>query len=84
MLSSSTVVLPRKLRFTEEFAFKGNEAVAQHSISSTKKNEDVPGKTKQKEHGRRQQWAEGDYFTMDYPRVRRRRPIHNKSLPVGP
>ncbi|KAK1350197.1 hypothetical protein POM88_054720 [Heracleum sosnowskyi] len=24
------------------------------------------------------------YFTMDYSRVRRRRPIHNKSFPVAP
>ncbi|XP_030514557.1 uncharacterized protein LOC115728354 isoform X1 [Rhodamnia argentea] len=34
------------------------------------------------------EWGEGtdptQYFTMDYSQVRRRRPIHNKSLPVGP
>ncbi|MED6200107.1 hypothetical protein PIB30_082022 [Stylosanthes scabra] len=39
----------------------------------------------------RQEWMEmgnhdhpSQYFTMDYARVRRRRPIHNKNLPVGP
>ncbi|KAK9934948.1 hypothetical protein M0R45_022069 [Rubus argutus] len=36
--------------------------------------------------GTRQEWMEGDdedtsaFFTMDYSKVRRRRPIHNKSL----
>jgi len=38
--------------------------------------------------GTRQEWMESDdpsqYFTMDYNRVKRRRPIHNKQLPVGP
>ncbi|XWS69586.1 hypothetical protein CRYUN_Cryun04dG0192000 [Craigia yunnanensis] len=84
--------LPRKLRFTE---VKGNEA--QQSISNTEQKKDVSGKEAyQKEQatmhgsrGTRQQWLEGgpdisQYFTMDYSNVRRRRPIHNKSLPVGP
>lgn len=37
-----------------------------------------------------QQWMDenggdsSEFFTMDYSRVRRRRPIHNKGLPVGP
>lgn len=35
------------------------------------------------------EWVEagGDtsqFFTMDYSHVRRRRPIHNKSLPLAP
>lgn len=33
-----------------------------------------------------QEWAEGtdtsNFFTMDYSKVKRRRPIHNKSIPV--
>ncbi|XP_021292814.1 probable root meristem growth factor 8 [Herrania umbratica] len=90
----SLPTLPRKLRFTEELvAFKGNGA--QHSISNTKQKEDISGKAYQKEEARvhgsrgtRQEWVEGpdvsQYFTMDYSNVRRRRPIHNKSLPVGP
>ncbi|KAK8615566.1 hypothetical protein V6N13_017151 [Hibiscus sabdariffa] len=65
-ISPNPPLLPRKLRFTEEHAFKGNVAVAQHSISSTKKKEDVSGKAKQKEQGRRPEWGEEDYFTMDY------------------
>ncbi|GMI75303.1 root meristem growth factor 8, GOLVEN 6 [Hibiscus trionum] len=83
-ISPHTLLLPRKLRFTEEHAFKGHVAVVQHSISSTKKKEDASGKARQKEQGRRQERGEGDYFTMDYSHVRRRRPIHNKSLPLGP
>ncbi|KAH1097818.1 hypothetical protein J1N35_014739 [Gossypium stocksii] len=95
-LAPATVQLPRKLRFAEEVALQGNVAQAQHSISSTKKLEDVSGKEKQKEEatvrgnrGRRQQWKEGGpdlshYLTMDYSNVRRRRPIHNKSFPVAP
>ena len=38
--------------------------------------------------GTMQEWMEGadmsQFFTMDYSHVRRRRPIHNKSVPVGP
>ncbi|KAL4280152.1 hypothetical protein GQ457_03G011510 [Hibiscus cannabinus] len=85
------LVVPRKLRFTEELAGR----IHQENISSTKKTEDVSGEiedgghagiSKQKEQGRRQQWVggSGDYFTTDYSGVRRRCPIHNKSSPVGP
>ncbi|KAK8526076.1 hypothetical protein V6N13_017142 [Hibiscus sabdariffa] len=42
-ISPNPPLLPRKLRFSEEQAFKGNVAVAQHSISSTKKKEAVSG-----------------------------------------
>ncbi|XVE91679.1 hypothetical protein REPUB_Repub01dG0031300 [Reevesia pubescens] len=94
----SAPTLPRKLRFTEEVAFKGNGA--QNSISNTEQKEavsvDKSGKAYQNEQatmhgsrGTRQQWVEAGpdfshFFTMDYSHVRRRRPIHNKSLPVGP
>ncbi|XP_022775752.1 probable root meristem growth factor 8 [Durio zibethinus] len=91
----SPPTLPRKLRFTEEVTEKRNEA--QHSISNTKQKDDVSGKTYQKKEatvhgsrGTRQQWMEeggpdiSQYFTMDYSQVKRRRPIHNKSLPVVP
>ncbi|XP_039007025.1 probable root meristem growth factor 8 [Hibiscus syriacus] len=88
--------LPRKIRFTEEaVAVKVNDV--HHSISSTKHKEHVSGKAYQKEEARlvhgsrgtRQEWVESGadishYFSMDYTHVRRRRPIHNKSLPVGP
>ncbi|XVE74401.1 hypothetical protein DITRI_Ditri12bG0014000 [Diplodiscus trichospermus] len=95
-VQSSPPMLPRKLKFTEEVAVEGNGS-AQHSISKTKQKEDVSGKEAyQKEEatmhgsrGTRQEWVEGgpdisQFFTMDYSHVRRRRPIHNKSLPVGP
>ncbi|KAK8522695.1 hypothetical protein V6N12_056396 [Hibiscus sabdariffa] len=90
--------VPRKIRFTEEaVAVKVNEA--HRSVSNTKHKEHVSGKAYQKEQatlghgsrGTRQEWVESgsvadisQYFTMDYSHVRRRRPIHNKSLPVGP
>lgn len=58
-------------------------------------NVNCVGKTNNKEkgvmHGSKgtwREWVEGtdtsQYFTMDYSHVKRRRPIHNKALPVGP
>ncbi|XP_054791932.1 protein GOLVEN 6-like [Prosopis cineraria] len=48
----------------------------------------VVRKKKKKNKGTRQEWVEGEdpsqYMTMDYSRVRRRRPIHNKNIPVAP
>ncbi|KAF7132111.1 hypothetical protein RHSIM_Rhsim09G0122000 [Rhododendron simsii] len=56
----------------------------------------VPGKQHRKESGMvrgrgsgtMQEWKEGidpsHFFTMDYSHVTRRRPIHNKLLPVAP
>jgi hypothetical protein len=44
-------------------------------------------------HGSRgstwQEWMDeradtSEFYTMDYSQVRRRRPVHNKSMPVGP
>lgn len=39
----------------------------------------------QRSSGTRQEWMEGEdtseFFTMDYSKVRRRLPIHNKSRP---
>ncbi|XP_044494716.1 protein GOLVEN 6-like isoform X2 [Mangifera indica] len=85
--------LPRKLRVTAEVKQHG----APDTMSSNKQqNEPVhSGKTKNKEkgvmHGSKgtwREWVEGtdtsQYFTMDYSHVKRRRPIHNKALPVGP
>lgn len=36
-----------------------------------------------------QEWMDegadrSEFYTMDYSQVRRRRPVHNKSMPVGP
>ncbi|XP_044494715.1 protein GOLVEN 6-like isoform X1 [Mangifera indica] len=87
--------LPRKLRVTAEVTVKQHGAPDTMS-SNKQQNEPVhSGKTKNKEkgvmHGSKgtwREWVEGtdtsQYFTMDYSHVKRRRPIHNKALPVGP
>ncbi|KAL5761576.1 hypothetical protein ACOSP7_017840 [Xanthoceras sorbifolium] len=89
LISVST--LPRKLRFTTEVTVKGHEETV-----SDNKQEVVHGKEKKKEenvmvHGSKGTWQEwlertetSEYFTMDYSHVKRRRPIHNKSLPLAP
>ncbi|KAK4841520.1 hypothetical protein QYF36_005796 [Acer negundo] len=89
----STVQLPRKLRFTAEVTVNGHgETLLSHK--KHKEEEVAPGSGKQykeKENGSKgtwKEWVEGtdtsQYFTMDYSHVKRRRPIHNKSLPVVP
>ncbi|KAL5826204.1 hypothetical protein ACOSQ4_018001 [Xanthoceras sorbifolium] len=89
LISVST--LPRKLRFTTEVTIKGHEETV-----SDNKQEVAHGKEKKKEekvmvHGSKGTWQEwlertetSEYFTMDYSHVKRRRPIHNKSLPLAP
>ncbi|KAK9266763.1 hypothetical protein L1049_006683 [Liquidambar formosana] len=85
--------LPRKLRLAAEVTVKGYGD--KDSTSYSKPKEDFSGKPYHKApgllHGRGatwREWVEGTdtshFFTMDYSSVRRRRPIHNKSLPVGP
>ncbi|XP_057995719.1 protein GOLVEN 6 [Hevea brasiliensis] len=95
--SLPAATLPRKLRvILNEKAAPVNDHKSQGSTSSDiLQRGDISGKPYQKEEnvlrgsrGTRQEWAEGtdtsQYFTMDYSHVRRRRPIHNKALPVGP
>ncbi|KAF2282930.1 hypothetical protein GH714_043247 [Hevea brasiliensis] len=95
--SLPAATLPRKLRvILDEKAAPVNDHKSQGSTSSDiLQRGDISGKPYQKEEnvlrgsrGTRQEWAEGtdtsQYFTMDYSHVRRRRPIHNKALPVGP
>ncbi|PON64481.1 hypothetical protein TorRG33x02_273300 [Trema orientale] len=90
----SLPTLSRKLRFTEEVNFV-RQAVVPESMSNNKHMENVSGDKPQKNkevvlHGSRgtwqEEWAEGtdasNFFTMDYAKVKRRRPIHNKSVPV--
>ncbi|XP_061363076.1 uncharacterized protein LOC133306724 [Gastrolobium bilobum] len=92
----SLPTLPRKLKFAE----KVKEYDEARDLASHKQEDSLPAATftgrqyhrKQNmvlgNKGTRQEWMEGDdhseYFTMDYTSVRRRRPIHNKQLPVGP
>ncbi|KAJ9163469.1 hypothetical protein P3X46_023134 [Hevea brasiliensis] len=99
-LSLPAAALPRKLRIIlllDEKAAPVNDHGGQGSASSNKMERgDISGKSRHKEEnvmkrsrGTRQEWVEGtddtsQYFTMDYSHVRRRSPIHNKALPVGP
>ncbi|XP_056166214.1 uncharacterized protein LOC115666024 isoform X2 [Syzygium oleosum] len=88
---------PRKLRLFEQVTIKGRDDEV--STAAQRQKEDrsggvgVHGSEPSTMHGKDKrgtwrEWAEGtdptQYFTMDYSNVRRRRPIHNKSLPVGP
>lgn len=46
------------------------------------------GQVQKKDKGTWQEWIEGnkdtsEFFTMDYSHVKRRRPIHNKSVPIS-
>ncbi|XP_047169561.1 uncharacterized protein LOC124838087 [Vigna umbellata] len=91
-LQLSLPAVPRKLRFTEKVKEdekardlgpqKQDDSFAAEKQYHRKQNMVLGNK------GTRQEWMEVDdpsqYFTMDYTRVRRRRPIHNKKVPVGP
>ncbi|MCD7467947.1 hypothetical protein HAX54_005657 [Datura stramonium] len=83
---------PRKLKFNEQPNVKssGNQMnlvpltpVKQASLTG-KEHEGEGAKKVHARKGTRQEWVEGkdtsDFFTMDYHWVRRRRPIHNKSV----
>ncbi|XP_020214008.1 probable root meristem growth factor 8 [Cajanus cajan] len=88
----SLPTVPRRLRFNEKV--KEDDEAKDHA-SHKQENSFAEGKQYDRKqnmvHGKkgtRQEWMEVDdpsqYFTMDYTQVRRRRPIHNKKLPVGP
>ncbi|RVX06266.1 hypothetical protein CK203_027565 [Vitis vinifera] len=83
--------MPRKFRLIQVKRDGEKDSMSQHH----KKKADFSGKPYDKEPGLRRgrggtmkEWMEGadmsQFFTMDYSHVRRRRPIHNKSVPVGP
>ncbi|XP_009628025.1 uncharacterized protein LOC107812766 isoform X2 [Nicotiana tabacum] len=87
-LSSS----PRKLKLNEQPNVK-SKGDQKHLVPFNTANQvSLPGKEHEQEaakmvkarKGTRQEWVEGkdtsDFFTMDYHWVRRRRPIHNKSI----
>ncbi|CAJ1931817.1 unnamed protein product [Sphenostylis stenocarpa] len=92
-LKLSLPAVPRKLRFTE----KVKEDEEARDLGSHKQDNSFTAAGKQYHRkqnmvlgkkGTKQEWMEVDdpsqYLTIDYTRVRRRRPIHNKNLPVGP
>ncbi|KAJ4710694.1 hypothetical protein OWV82_016848 [Melia azedarach] len=68
---------------------KEDAPAAGNMVYNKKQGEVMHGSRSNNKKGTRAEWVErgGDisqYFTMDYSHVKRRRPIHNKSLPVGP
>ncbi|RDX91790.1 hypothetical protein CR513_26174, partial [Mucuna pruriens] len=90
-LQLSLTTVPRKLRFTEKVK---EDDEARDLASYKQENSFAAGKQYHRKQnmvlgkkGTRQEWMEVDvddpsqYFTMDYTRVRRRRPIHNKQMP---
>ncbi|KAG5532669.1 hypothetical protein RHGRI_027088 [Rhododendron griersonianum] len=93
-VQSSYHTIPRKLRLLEEV--KVNAGGKENLSSYDKPRGSFSGKPHRKESGMvhargsgtTQEWKEGidpsHFFTMDYSHIRRRRPIHNKSLPVAP
>ncbi|CAL0318172.1 unnamed protein product [Lupinus luteus] len=88
----SLPALPRKLSFNK----KDQEYAGVGDLASHKQKDSLPaGKQYHKKQnmmvgrkGTKQEWLKEDnpskYFTMDYPIVRRKRPIHNKHLQVVP
>ncbi|XP_010261136.1 PREDICTED: probable root meristem growth factor 8 [Nelumbo nucifera] len=86
--------LPRKLRLLEEPMVQRRYMVEDFIADYKQKGALLSGKintvgvrVRDGRQGTRQKWVEGaeawQFFTMDYARVRRRRPIHNKAVPVG-
>ncbi|KAJ8548048.1 hypothetical protein K7X08_021284 [Anisodus acutangulus] len=83
---------PRKLKFNEQTKVKSNGDEMNSVPINTAKQASLTGKVHEPEgakkghsrKGTRQEWVEGKdtsgFFTMDYHWVRRRRPIHNKSI----
>ncbi|KAL9666961.1 hypothetical protein QQ045_001305 [Rhodiola kirilowii] len=93
--ASAEKFLPRKLRvltekvreYTEKDSDSKNYNAYQKILSD--KLEQKKAKPRPVEGQTWQQWMDdggdsSEFFTMDYSKVRRRRPIHNKGLPVGP
>ncbi|XP_074338627.1 uncharacterized protein LOC141676810 isoform X2 [Apium graveolens] len=89
-------VLPRKLRprkghevsINKDYNGGHQDMAKQDAFSGKEPKNGAKKRQASIETWREWMEAEGSdtsqYFTMDYSRVRRRRPIHNKSLPVAP
>ncbi|XP_060215045.1 uncharacterized protein LOC132641923 [Lycium barbarum] len=83
---------PRKLKFNEQPNVQSNGDKMNLVPFNTAKQASLTGKEHEPEgakwvharKGTRQEWIEekdtSEFFTMDYHWVRRRRPIHNKSI----
>ncbi|KAF3431633.1 hypothetical protein FNV43_RR26364 [Rhamnella rubrinervis] len=86
--------LSRKLRFTQDLTVVVGREGSDMITSNKEQKENLQGKADDKEHvmmhgnrGTRQELVEvtdpSMFFTMDYSQVKRRPPIHNKSLPFS-
>ncbi|XP_015164768.1 uncharacterized protein [Solanum tuberosum] len=78
---------PRKLKFNEhpnQVKSNGNQMNLVPLNTAQLTGKEHEGEVIHARKGTRQEWVEGkdtsDFFTMDYHWVRRRRPIHNKSI----
>ncbi|XP_010528001.1 PREDICTED: probable root meristem growth factor 8 isoform X2 [Tarenaya hassleriana] len=81
------VAPPRNLMFDEEVLTAGEPTHPPSSHHSNGVTSSGKNKGKQKQLSREEGGGEIDpsqYLSMDYPRRKRRRPVHNKSLPLGP
>ncbi|XP_042020712.1 uncharacterized protein LOC121768311 [Salvia splendens] len=86
--------LPRKLKLLEVANVKGlayNGIMLQKRLLEDSAGEKRIGKEDEVMTTKRGTWREwvespnkSEYFTMDYSWVRRRRPIHNKHIPLIP
>ncbi|XP_035540198.1 probable root meristem growth factor 8 [Juglans regia] len=92
-LQHSLRPLPRKLRLSEAVKEHGSHDLQSHNINRQLEGYVITGKSyagKEEVEVHGQEWVEGaesdtsQILTMDYSPVRKRRPIHNKSMPVGP
>ncbi|XP_049364961.1 uncharacterized protein LOC125829810 [Solanum verrucosum] len=78
---------PRKLKFNEhpnQVKSNGNQMNLVPLNTAQLTGKEHEGEVVHARKGTRQEWVEGkdtsDFYTMDYHWVRRRRPIHNKSI----
>ncbi|XP_042500541.1 protein GOLVEN 6-like [Macadamia integrifolia] len=93
-LGISLTNLPRKLRTVEKPSIvKRCKTEVPKPEEPEANNKDFSGMTHSQvmlngKEGTRQIWMERkdmwQFFTMDYSHVRRRQPVHNKSLPTKP
>ncbi|CAK9142470.1 unnamed protein product [Ilex paraguariensis] len=83
--------LPRKLKLNEEvITSSGNKDLVPSNKQKEVSSDKLHLTEENKLHSRKGTWREwveegtetSQFFTMDYTHVRRRRPIHNKALPV--
>ncbi|CAA7049864.1 unnamed protein product [Microthlaspi erraticum] len=77
---------PRKLMIiTSEHANAMSSAVHEGSSEQLRVTSSVKSKSEENQLGEEEEKnALSKYLSMDYPKFRRRRPVHNKSQPLSP